>query len=76
MPELVRSSGRTRCHGAAARHAERNSIAVFVVRGGRIADPFLLRFSELASQPRSVEGILRDVLEPSRCAERRAARWV
>jgi excinuclease UvrABC nuclease subunit len=44
--------------------AEENTVAIFAVRGGRIADPFLLRFGELASQPRSVEEILRQNLEP------------
>jgi len=34
------------------------------VRAGRIADPFLLRFDELASQSRSAEEILRGVLQP------------
>jgi len=42
--------------------AEENTIAVFAIRGGRIADPFFLRFGELASQPRSVEEILRQHL--------------
>ena len=50
------------------RGAEEDTIAVFVVRAGRIADPFLLRFTELASQPRSVEEILRGVLEPTLAA--------
>ena len=43
--------------------AEDGTIAVFVVKAARIADPFLLRFTELASQPRSVEEILRAALE-------------
>ena len=47
------------------RAAEESTIAAFVLRAGRIADPFLLQFAELASQPRSAEQILRDVLEPS-----------
>ena len=47
------------------RGAEDGTIAVFVVKAARIADPFLLRFTELASQPRSVEEILRAALEPS-----------
>ncbi len=42
--------------------AEENSVAIFAVRGGWMADPFLLRFAELASQPRSVEEILREQL--------------
>ncbi len=47
------------------RAAEESTVAAFVLRGGCIADPFLLHFAELASQPRSAEQILRDVLEPS-----------
>jgi hypothetical protein len=43
---------------------EESSVAGFVVRGGVIAEPFFLRFGELASQPRSVEQILRAHLEP------------
>jgi hypothetical protein len=44
--------------------AEENTVAVYAVRGGWIADPFLLNFTELAGQPRSVEQILRERLEP------------
>jgi excinuclease ABC subunit C len=44
---------------------EETTIAVYVVRAGLIADPFFLRLGELASQPRSVEEILRDHLEPA-----------
>lgn len=44
------------------RSAEEQAIAVFAVRGGRLAEPFFLRFAELASQPRSVEEILREQL--------------
>lgn len=46
------------------RASEQNAVAVFEVTAGRIADPRLLRFAELASQPRSVEHILREWLEP------------
>lgn len=46
------------------RASEKNTVAVFPVRAGRIADPFLLRFDELASQSRSAEEILRGVLQP------------
>jgi excinuclease ABC subunit C len=46
------------------RAAEENTVAVFVVRAGRIEEPRLLRFGELASEPRSVEQILREWLEP------------
>ncbi|HLE36813.1 MAG TPA: hypothetical protein VI699_06675 [Candidatus Acidoferrales bacterium] len=45
--------------------AEENTVAVFAVRGGRICDPFFLRFDELSSKPRSVEAILREHLEAS-----------
>jgi excinuclease UvrABC nuclease subunit len=44
---------------------EESSIAVYVVRAGLIADPFYLRFAELASQPRSVEQIIREHVEPA-----------
>jgi excinuclease ABC subunit C len=50
------------------RAAEENSVALFAVRGGQIADPFLLQFTEVASQPRPVEQIIREVLEPSPAA--------
>jgi excinuclease UvrABC nuclease subunit len=45
------------------RAAEEDTVAVFVVRAGRIEEPRLLRFAELASEPRSVEQILREWLE-------------
>jgi len=44
--------------------AEPGAVAVFRVAGGLIADPFFLRFAELAGQPRSAEEILRDELGP------------
>ena len=43
--------------------AEEKTVAVFVVRAGRIEEPRMLRFSDLASEPRSVEQILREWLE-------------
>ena len=46
------------------RSAELHTIAVFLVRGGRLEDPRMLRFAELAGEPRSVELILREWLEP------------
>jgi excinuclease ABC subunit C len=45
------------------RAAEENTVAVFVARGGHIEEPRLLRFTDLASEPRSVEQILREWLE-------------
>jgi len=45
------------------RTAEEQTIGVFAVHGGLLAEPFFLRFREIASQPRSAEQILRDYLE-------------
>ena len=45
------------------RAAEENTVAVFVARAGRIGEPRLLRFGDLASEPRSVEHILREWLD-------------
>jgi excinuclease ABC subunit C len=46
------------------RAAEEKTIIVFPVRAGIFGEPIFLRFSELQSQPRSVEAILRKELEP------------
>jgi excinuclease ABC subunit C len=49
------------------RAAEQQTIGAYAVHGGRLAEPFFLRFAEIASQPRSAEQIFRDYLEePSR----------
>ena len=45
------------------RSAEEQTIGVFGVHGGRLAEPFFLRFAEIASRPRSAEQIFRDYLE-------------
>ena len=45
------------------RTAEEQTIGVFAVHRGRLAEPFFLRFGEIASQPRSAEQIFRDYLE-------------
>jgi len=45
------------------RAAEEQTIGVFRVLGGRLAEPFFLRFSEIASQPRSAEQIFREQFE-------------
>lgn len=64
LPEVIRPI--EQLHALVVmRAAAENSIALFVVRGGRIADPFLLQFTELPSQPRSAEQILRELLEPT-----------
>lgn len=45
------------------RAAEDQTIGVFAIRAGRLAEPFFLRFTEIASQPRSAEHIFKDYLE-------------
>jgi len=45
------------------RAAEEQSIAVFAIHAGRLAEPFFLRFAEIASQPRSAEHIFKSYLE-------------
>jgi excinuclease ABC subunit C len=43
--------------------AEEQTIAVFGVHGGRLKEPYFLRFGEIASQPRSAEQIFRGYLD-------------
>jgi excinuclease ABC subunit C len=43
---------------------EEMTIAVFPLRAGVLGEPCFLNFAELSSQPRSVEAILRERLEP------------
>jgi excinuclease ABC subunit C len=45
------------------RTAEEQTIGVFAVRRGWLAEPFFLRFAEMASQPQSAEQLFRDYLE-------------
>jgi len=45
------------------RTVEEQTVAVYTVRGGWLNGPFLLRFHEIATQPRSAEQILREYLE-------------
>ncbi len=55
------------------RAAEHKTIAVFPVCRGLLAEPLFLDFTEHSSQPRSVEALLRQHLEPLRdAAERRS----
>jgi excinuclease ABC subunit C len=53
------------------RAAEEKTIAVFPVLGGLLREPTFLRFAELASDPRSVESMLRQVLDPRPNAQER-----
>jgi excinuclease UvrABC nuclease subunit len=45
------------------RTAEEQTIGVFRVHGGRLAEPFFLRFAEIATQPRSAEQLFREQFE-------------
>lgn len=69
IPELVRRI-ETLDAIVLQRGTIKNTVAAFLVRRGRIADPFLLRFDELASQPRSAEDLLRNVLQPEQKIDR------
>jgi excinuclease ABC subunit C len=50
------------------RAAEEQTIGVYRVSAGKLAEPFFLRFAEIASQPRSAEQILREQLESKSAA--------
>ena len=64
LPELIRPI--EQLHAVIlARAAAEDAIALFTVSGGKIADPFVLDFGNLASQARSAEQILRELLEPA-----------
>ncbi len=61
LPELARQVDQL--HAVVLQPAaEEKAVAVYAVRGGVIAEPFLLRFGELAAGPRSLEAILRQGL--------------
>jgi excinuclease ABC subunit C len=55
------------------RTAEEQTLGVYGIHGGRLAEPLFLRFGELASQPRSVEEIFRTYLLGQQLANRSAA---
>src|SRR5208282_3696047 len=55
------------------RAAEEQSIGVFGIHGGRLSEPFFLRFGEIASQPRSAEHIFKDYLEANTAASGQTA---
>ncbi|HTQ62887.1 MAG TPA: UvrB/UvrC motif-containing protein [Candidatus Solibacter sp.] len=54
------------------RAVEDQTIGVFAVHSGRLAEPFFLRFAEIASQPRSAEHIFKDYLEGNTAAAQNA----
>ena len=69
LPEIARPL--ERLHAVILqRTAEEKTIAVFPVLGGLLGEPLFLRFAELASDPRSVESILRQALDPQTAARR------
>jgi excinuclease ABC subunit C len=45
------------------RTADERMIGIYAVRKGRLAEPFFLRFGEMASKPHSAEETVRDYLE-------------
>ncbi len=47
------------------RGAEDQTIGVYAVRGGYLAEPLVVRFAEIASAPKSAEQLFRDYLESS-----------
>jgi hypothetical protein len=51
------------------RTAEEKTIGVYAVHGGRLAEPFLLRFGEIAGQPRSAEQMFREHLDELQAAD-------
>jgi excinuclease ABC subunit C len=63
LPELARNVEELSAVVLTPAAAEK-TVAVFAVRAGALAEPFFLPFGELASEPRSVEAILREYLEP------------
>ena len=72
LPELARNVEELHAVILAPAAAEK-TVAVYAVRAGEIAEPFLLPFGELASEPRSVEAILRERLEGNAVAPERSS---
>ena len=68
LPELARNVEELSAVVLAPAAAEK-TVAVFAMRAGALAEPFFLPFAELASEPRSVEAILREYLEPANAAD-------
>jgi excinuclease ABC subunit C len=63
LPEIARPIERLNAV-ILQRTAEEKTIAAFPILGGLLKEPVFLRFAELASDPRSVESILRQALDP------------
>jgi len=63
QPELARSVNDI--HAVILQRAsEDQTIVAYRIRAGRLMEPCLMRFAEIAGQPRSAEQIFRDYLEP------------
>jgi len=60
----------------AAEEQSIGAIGVFGIHGGRLAEPFFLRFGEIASQPRSAEHIFKDYLEGATTSAQSAEKTV
>ena len=56
------------------RGAEEQTIGVYAVRGGYLAEPLVVRFAEIASAPKSAEQLFRDYLEAPATAAGTACR--
>lgn len=67
LPELVRPIEQLQAV-ILVRAATKDAIAFFAVRGGKIADPFVLQFAN-SGQPESAEQIVREWLEPGTTEE-------
>lgn len=63
LPEIARKVGELDAV-ILQRSTEEMAIVVFPVRRGILREPLLLRFAEISSQPRSVEAMLREALDP------------
>lgn len=63
LPEIARPINRLYAV-ILQRAADEKTIAVFPILGGLLKEPAFLRFAELASDPQSVESILRGALDP------------
>jgi excinuclease ABC subunit C len=72
LPEIARPIERLNAV-ILQRTAEEKTIAAFPILDGLLTEPVFLRFAELASDPRSVESILRQALNPQPTAKEPAA---
>ena len=62
-PDLVRRIGALDAV-ILQRSTEQQTVSLFRLLGGRLSEPFFLKFGEMASQPRSAEHVVRGYLDP------------